>query len=147
MFRVNLSVPSSGFKKAEENFSIFISWPLKIGPIEFSETSLFIYHYKLRKNLEERRFAIFSLERLILCAFTQVRGHWYVLSPTMKETAKVSVRMAWISFGAFLAGKQTWWRLTVRVSKLLKLRASLISSRLVSFPGRAKDLSAPRYIW
>jgi len=35
--------------------------------------------------------------------------------------------------------------MTVRVSMLLKLRASLTCFRACFLPGRAKDLSAPRY--
>jgi hypothetical protein len=71
-FRENLSVPSSGVKKAEENLSTLISWPLKIGPIGFSKTSLCIYHYTLSKHLVERKFLIASLARTIFCAFTQL---------------------------------------------------------------------------
>ena len=35
--------------------------------------------------------------------------------------------------------------MTARVSMLLKLRASLTGFRACFLPGRAKDLSAPRY--
>jgi len=53
------------------------------------------------------------------------------------------VRMAWISFGTLP------WRvgggMTPRVSMLLKSRASLTCFRACFLPGRAKDLSAPRY--
>jgi len=37
--------------------------------------------------------------------------------------------------------------MTARVSMLLKSRASLICFRACFFPGRAKDLPAPRYIY
>ena len=43
-----------------------------------------------------------------------------------------------------LAGKKNL--LTARVSMLLKSRASLTCFRACFLPGRAKDLSAPRYI-
>jgi len=56
--------------------------------------------------------------------------------------AKVSVRMAWISFGALLFGEKNL--MTTRVSMLLKSRASLTCFRACFLPGRAKDLSASR---
>jgi len=43
-----------------------------------------------------------------------------------------------------LAGKKNF--MTARVSMLLKSRASLICFRACFLPGRAKDLSATRYI-
>jgi len=43
-----------------------------------------------------------------------------------------------------LAGKKKNL-MTARVSMLLKSRASLICFRICFIPGRAKDLSAPRY--
>ena len=55
----------------------------------------------------------------------------------------VSVKMAWISFGAVSWKKKNL--MTARVSMLLKSRASLTCFRASFLPGRAKDLSAPRY--
>ena len=54
------------------------------------------------------------------------------------------LRMAGISFGALpcKGGKNL---MTARVSMLLKPRASLTCFRACFLPGRAKDLSAPRY--
>ena len=51
--------------------------------------------------------------------------------------------MVWISFGTLPCRKKT--NLTARVSMLLKSRASLTCFRACFLPGRAKDLSAPRY--
>jgi len=62
--------------------------------------------------------------------------------PGRKE-ANVSVRMAWISFGALPCRKQNL--MTACVSMLLKSRASMTCFRSCFLPGRAKDLSAPRY--
>jgi len=62
-----------------------------------------------------------------------------------RKQANVSVRMAWISFGAFPYRKRNL--MTARVSILLKSRASLTFFRACFLPGRAKDLSAPRYLW
>jgi len=51
--------------------------------------------------------------------------------------------MAWISFGALSCRKRNL--MTARVSMLLKSRASLTCFPACFRPGRAKDLSAPRY--
>jgi len=51
--------------------------------------------------------------------------------------------MAWISFGALPCRKTNL--MTARVSLLLKSRASVICFRACFRPGRAEDLSAPRY--
>ena len=60
-----------------------------------------------------------------------------------RKQASVSVRMAWISFGA-LPCREKKNLMTARVSMLLKSRASLIYFRACFLPGRAKDLLAPR---
>jgi len=60
-----------------------------------------------------------------------------------KKQANVSVRMAWISFGALPCRKKK--TLTARVSMLLNPRASLTCFRACFFPVRAEDLSSPRY--
>jgi len=62
-----------------------------------------------------------------------------------RKQANVSVRMAWISFGALPCKENNW--MIARVSILLKSRASLTCFRVCFLPGRAKDLSAPRYIY
>ena len=59
-----------------------------------------------------------------------------------RKQANVSVRMAWISFGALPCRKINL--MTVRVSMLLKSCASLTCFRSCFLPGQAKDLSAPR---
>ena len=61
-----------------------------------------------------------------------------------RKQANVSVRMAWISFGA-LPCRETNFT-SARVSILLKSRASLTCFRACLLPGQAKDLSAFRYL-
>ena len=61
-----------------------------------------------------------------------------------RKQANVSVRMASISFGALPCRKRDL--MTARFSMLLKSRASLVCFRTCFLPGRAKDLSAPRYL-
>jgi len=58
-----------------------------------------------------------------------------------RQQANVSVRMAWISFGALPCRKKKNL-MTARVSMLLKSRTSLTCFRACFLPGRAKDLSA-----
>jgi len=58
------------------------------------------------------------------------------------KQANVSVRKAWISFGALRCRKKKL--MTARVSMLLKSRASLTCFRDCFLPGQAKDFSAPR---
>ena len=62
-----------------------------------------------------------------------------------RKQANVSVRMAWIFFGALLAEKEKETLIIARVSMLLKSRASLACFQACLLPGRAKDLSAPLY--
>jgi hypothetical protein len=61
-----------------------------------------------------------------------------------RKQANVSVRLAWISFGALPRKKKNL--ITARVSMLLKSRASVTCFRACFLLGRAKDLSAPRYV-
>jgi len=79
------------------------------------------------------------------------------LARSGRKEANVSVRMAWISFGALpcsgcvcvcvcvWGGGGGGNLMTASVSMLLKSRASLICFRACFLPGRAKDLSALRY--
>jgi len=67
----------------------------------------------------------------------------FLARPRGKQ-ANVSVRMAWISFGALPCKKNNL--ITARVSMLSKSRESLPCFRGCFLPGRAKDLSAPRYV-
>jgi len=60
-----------------------------------------------------------------------------------RKQAKVSVRMAIISFGALPCRNKNL--MTARVSMVLKWRASLTCFRACFLHGRAKDLSASRY--
>jgi len=71
------------------------------------------------------------------------RGADKFLARPGRKQAKVSVRMAWVSFGA-LPCREKKNLMTARVSMLLKSRASLTCFRACFLPGRAKDLSAPR---
>ena len=61
-----------------------------------------------------------------------------------RKKANVSVRIVWISFGALPSRKKNL--MTARVSILFKSRASLTCFRACFLPGRARDLSAPRYL-
>ena len=74
----------------------------------------------------------------------QYRGADKSLARPGRKQANVSVRMAWVSFGALPCRKKKNF-MTARVSMLLKSRASLTFFRACFFPGRAKDLSARRY--
>jgi len=84
---------------------------------------------------------------LTLCqTYFVCRGAHKSLARPGKKQANVYVRMAWISFGALpcRGGKNL---MTGRVSMLLKSRASLTCFRAFLLPGRAKDLSAPQYLF
>jgi hypothetical protein len=72
------------------------------------------------------------------------RGADKSLARPGRKQANISVRMAWISFGALSCRKKKNL-MTARVSMLLKSRASLTCFRDCLLPGRAKDLSAVRY--
>ena len=73
------------------------------------------------------------------------RGADKPLARPGRKQANISVRMSWISFGALPCRKKKHL-MVARVSMLLKSRASLTCFRACFLPGRAKDLSAPRYI-
>ena len=76
--------------------------------------------------------------------YNKYRGADKSLASPGMEQANVSVWMARISFGALpCRGKKNL--MTARVSMLLKSRASVTCFRACFLPGRAKDLSAPRY--
>ena len=72
------------------------------------------------------------------------RGADKSLARPGRKQANVSVRMAWISFGALPCRKRNL--MAARVAMLLISRASLTCFRACFLPGRAKDLLAPRYI-
>jgi len=72
------------------------------------------------------------------------RGADKFLAKPGRKQANVCVRMAWISFGALPCSKSNL--MTAHVSMLLKSRGSLTCFQACFLPGRAKDLSAPRYI-
>ena len=76
---------------------------------------------------------------------TLYRGADKSLTRPGRKQANVSVRMAWISFGALPCRKKNKHLMTARVSMLLKSRASLTCFRACFLPGRAKDLSSRRY--
>ena len=85
--------------------------------------------------------------------FSQIRRNMYItriytgadksLARPRRKQANVSVRMAWISFGALPCRKKKNL-MTARVSMSLKSRASLTFFQASFLPGRAKNLSAPR---
>jgi len=72
------------------------------------------------------------------------RGADKFLARLGRKQANVFVRMEWISFGTLPCRKKNL--MTACVSMFLKSRASLTCFRDCVLPGRAKDLSAPRYI-
>ena len=74
------------------------------------------------------------------------RGADKSLARPGRKQANVSFRMAWISFGVLPCRKKKKNLMTARVSMLLKSLASLTCFRASFRPGRAKDLSAPRYL-
>ena len=73
------------------------------------------------------------------------RGADNSLARPGRKQANVSVRMAWISFGA-LPSRGEKNLMTARVSMLLISRASLTCFQACFLPGRAKDLSPPPYL-
>ena len=75
--------------------------------------------------------------------FSSYRDAEKSLARPGSKQANVIVRRAWISFGALPCRKRNL--MTARVSILLKSRASLTCFWACFLPGRAKDLSAPRY--
>ena len=72
------------------------------------------------------------------------RGADKSLAQPGRKQANVSVRIAWISFGALPYRKKNL--MTSCISMLLKSRASLTRFRSCFLSGQAKDLSAPRYV-
>ena len=86
----------------------------------------------------------FNVADSILFAFVILyRGAGKSLAQPGRKQSNVSVRMASISFCALPCRKINL--MTARVSMLLKSRASLTCFRACLLPGRAKDVSAPRY--
>ena len=98
-----------------------------------------------------RKFSRLMYQFLLKAAFKAHSVKWYrgadkSLARPGRKQPNVSVRMAWISFGA-LPCREKKNLMTVRVSMLLKAHASLACFRACFLPGRAKDLSAPRYMY
>jgi len=92
------------------------------------------------------RIPIFSEVRIIR-TFPRVsyRGADESLARPVRKQANVSVRMAWISFGALPGRKRNL--MTARISILLKSFASLTCFRACFRTDLAKDFSAPRYLY
>jgi hypothetical protein len=93
-----------------------------------------------------------ALTLLLLVVLLNVRV-FIVLYRGVKSLARlgrkqtyVSVRMARISFGALPCRKKKL-DISRHVPMLLKSRASLTCFRAFFLPGRAKDLSSPRYLY
>ena len=115
--------------KIQSLWSVF--WNYRIS-INFVQTSLMQDDRKTNQpNLREIRIK-------------KLRGANKSLVLPGRKQANVSVRMAWISFGALPCRKKKIL-MTARVSMLLKSRASLTCFRARFLPGRTKDLSAPQY--
>ena len=73
------------------------------------------------------------------------RGADKSLARPGRKQANVSAGMIWISFRRLAFAEKKRNLMTARVSMLLKPRAFLTFFRACLLPGRAKDLSAPRY--
>jgi len=99
-------------------------------------------HSDLRHNLVLFYFFL----SIVLLFFRRVmfyyRGAEKSIARPGRTQANVSVRMAWISFGALPCRKRNL--MTTRLSMLLKSRVSLTCFRACFLPGRAIDFSAPR---
>ena len=80
---------------------------------------------------------------VVTAGYSTFRGADKPLARPGRKQAKVSVRMARISFGALPCRKRNL--MTARVSMLLNSRASLKCFRACLLPGRAKDFSALQY--
>jgi len=78
------------------------------------------------------------------CLYMYRRADKFLARPGRKQ-ANISVKKAWISLGALpCRKKKTWWQLA---SRCCWNRARLWhASELFFLPGRAKELSAPRYM-
>ena len=75
---------------------------------------------------------------------TKYRGADKSLARPGREQTIVSVRIAWISFGALPCRENNF--MTPRVSMLLKSHASPEFFSACFLPSRTKDLSAPQYV-
>ena len=100
-----------------------------------------LYLYLLLRHC----WKLYYMSQHIRCVLDYYKGADKSLARPGRKQAKVSVRMAWISFGALPCRKQKNM-MTACVLMLLKSRASLTCFRACFLPGRAKDLLAPRYI-
>jgi len=78
---------------------------------------------------------------IVLSVTLMYKGADKSLAQPARKQANVSVRMAWISFGALPCRGRNL--MAARVSMSLKSRASLTCFRPCFLRGRAKDLSAP----
>jgi len=108
------------------------------------QLSNFIISY-LRNTFYAVNFCnvFYWLPLLLNTPLTYSGAEKFLARPGRKQS-NISVRMAWISFGALPCGKRNL--MTARVSNLLKSRASLTCFRDCFLPGRAKDFSSPRYV-
>ena len=140
-------VPNSYFRKSAVDGSSEHHLTLLIFPAEnvsFSKAKILSIINTWDRNL---RFHLWLIE-IKPCNYNSTHSHLQYrgidksLARPGRKPAKVSLRMAWISFGALPCKINTL--MAARFSKLLKWRASLTCFRACFLPGRDKDLSAPR---
>ena len=98
--------------------------------------------FEVKKEEEEEYVEFWNLLIYACSIFIFLYADKSLAWPERKQ-ANVSVRMAWISFGALPYRKRNL--MTARVSMLLKSRTSLTCFRACFLPGRVKDLSETRY--
>ena len=165
-------MPCSGPRGARQTTGVEpYLWQVTVEPVGSSELRKFSWYYLV----DRQKSWIYGIKILVVCFVTWqltliqavykiwggkgrrtfewgrwahhhciYRGADKSLARPGRKQANVSVRMAWISFGAVSLTKKK--NLTARVSMLLKSRASLTCFRACFLPGRAKDLSTPRYL-
>ena len=101
----------------------------------------------LLEGLKQNELSVLSYsQNLCDLVLQKYRGADKSLARTGRKQANVSVRVAWISFGALPCRGKKRNLMTAHVS-MLKSRASLTFFRACILPGRAKDFSAPRFVY
>jgi len=98
--------------------------------------------HEQRRRLRGLSVLYFVYAKLV-ASYRLYRGVDKSLARPGRKQTNVSVRMAWISFGSLPCRKRNL--MTARISILLKSCESVTCFRACFLPGRAKDLSAPRY--
>jgi len=93
----------------------------------------------------EAQWSLYARVCVCVCMYT-VQGCWSVLSPTRNWTS-YSDRRFWCSYILFIT---IIWGILVLFTYITRLASNEIfspSNKILREVGRAKDLSAPRYVW